>query len=323
MIVMIGCLSLAACTALQVNERMFVGLMGIEEEEGIYYLTIQAYSSIDTDSENAVPKYRVYSGTGRSFYEAADMIMRQSGRQLFFGHCGAIFADDDIIRDKNKLKMLAGERISPGCPVIYSLAPRDEADRRDENDEPVGSDVILAAIDRYASEGIYSEVTLRDITAAAENGGIIIIPMSEKGVCGSAAVDMSGETALLDLSETAALNLLRGEKGIRMSVLGGSMSVSAEDKSVYFRKGEAMGEYSISIGAKGVLDETGDSAVLSEYKSEAENIISRSAEAICRRAWEEGFLSAVFPKEYIFSEGYETVSFSVDSEMEISCKQGT
>ena len=315
---MLTMLCLAACTAVQVNERMFVSLMGIEEDEGLYYLTIQAYSSTDTNSDAPVPEYRVYSGTGRSFYEAADMIMRQSGRELFFGHCTCVFADDDIIRDKEKLKMLAGERISPGCPVIYSEDPGAEADRKDENDELTGSDIIISGIERYAAEGLYSEVTLRDVISADSAGGVVILPLSEKGISGSAAVNTSGETVLLDLSETAALNLLRGEKGVRMSVLGGSLTLCIKDKSVYFRQGDNRGEYNISIKADGVLTELGKSESLEDYKKEAEKIISGSAEAICEKAFEDGFLPALFPREYSFSEGYDNVNFSVDTELTLT-----
>ncbi|MCI7767342.1 MAG: hypothetical protein MSJ26_05080 [Oscillospiraceae bacterium] len=317
-LILISCLLLAACSAVQVNERMFVGLMGIEEDDGLYYLTLQAYSTAHTDKDAPVPEYQVYSGTGRSFYEAADMIMRESGRQLFFGHCEAIFADGDIISDKDKLRMFAGERISVGCPVIYSEKPRSEVDRRDENDELIGADVILSALDRYAAEGLYRKATLRDITAAAERGNTVLLPFSERGIAGSAAIDMNGNVSVLGLPETAALNLLLGERGVKMSILGGSMSVGAEDVSVYFRQGEAIGEYSISVRAKGVLDETGVSRELSEYRREAENIISRSAEEICRKAFEEGFLSAVLPKEYSLSEGYENVSFSAETEIELT-----
>lgn len=314
----VSMLCLSACTAVQVNERMFVSLMGIEEDEGLYYLTIQAYSSTDANSDAPVPEYRVYSGTGRSFYEAADMIMRQSGRELFFGHCTCVFADDDIIRDKEKLKMLAGERISPGCPVIYSEDPEAEADRKDENDELTGSDIIISGIERYAAEGLYSEVTLRDVISADSAGGVVILPLSEKGISGSAAVNTSGETVLLDLSETAALNLLRGEKGVRMSVLGGSLTLCIKDKSVYFRQGDNRGEYNISIKAEGVLTELGKSESLEDYKKEAEKIISGSAEAICEKAFEDGFLPALFPREYSFSEGYDNVNFSVDTELTLT-----
>lgn len=311
-------LLLASCTAVQVNERMFVALMGIEEDDGLYYLTVQTFSSTDTNSDAPVPEYRVYSGTGRSFYEAADMIMRRSGRELFFGHCGAIYADDDIIRDKQKLKMLAGERISPGCPVIYSEKPGAEAERKDENDELVGSDVIISEFDRYAAEGLYSRATLRDVISADSAGGIVILPLSDEKIAGTAVVNSSGETVLLNLYETAALNLLRGEKGVRMSVLGGSLSAQVNDKSIYFRQGEKSGDFNISIKAEGVLDELGNSDSLNDYKMEAEKIISGSAEEICRKAREEGFLQALFPREYSSVENYEDISFSVETELTLT-----
>ena len=93
MAAVIFALALTACTAVQVNERIFVALMGIEEDDGLYYLTVQAFNSTEVSQDEPIPEYAVYSGTGRSFNEAADMIMRDSGRELFWGHCGVIFAD--------------------------------------------------------------------------------------------------------------------------------------------------------------------------------------------------------------------------------------
>lgn len=180
---------------------------------------------------------------------------------------------------------------------------------------------MISGIERYAAEGLYSEVTLRDVIAADSTGGVIILPLSDKGISGSAAVNSSGETVLLDLSETAALNLLRGEKGVRMSVHGGSLSLCINDKSVYFRQGEDTGEFNISINAEGVLTELGKSESLDEYKKEAEKIISGSAEAICENAFKEGFLAAIFPREYSLAEGCENVRFSVDTELTLTDAQ--
>lgn len=303
-------LCLTACTAVQVNERIFVALMGIEEDDGIYYLTVQAYNSTEADPDGSAPEYAVYSGTGRSFNEAADMIMRESGRELFFGHCGVIFANDDIIRDTEKLKTLAGERISIGCPVIYSEDTASETDRRDENNELIGADVIISALDRYADEGLYRETTLRDVISA-ENA--VTLPLSDKGISGTAVIKRSGETILLDLSETAAFDLLMGERGVCMSVLGGSVCAEIGDKNVYLKQDDTSGRYEITLRAELTLEETGSAAELSEYKTEAEKIISASAEAICVKAYEQGFLSVIFPREYSLSEGMDSVTFSVET----------
>ncbi|MBP1546245.1 MAG: hypothetical protein J6A37_06565 [Oscillospiraceae bacterium] len=310
-------IGLTACSAVQVNERIFVSLMGIEEDNGLCELSVQAYSSTESGKDSPVPKYKTYSGKGRSFYEAADMIKRESGRELFFGHCGAVFLDDDFIRSKDKLRMLAGERISAGCPVILSEEPADEVEREDDDDNLIGSEVIISSVRRYADEGLYSEVTLRDVTAAADSGGIIIVPLSDEHISGAAAVDMSGKTVYLDLSETAAVNLLRGEQGIQMSIFGGSLSVNVSDMTVYFRQDNNRGEYSVKLVAEGILDEPGDSDNLDEYRHEAERIISGSTEAILEKAERNGFLSAVLPKDYAYSEGYENVDFTVETILEI------
>lgn len=315
MAAVIFALALTACTAVQVNERIFVALMGIEEDDGLYYLTVQAYNSTEIKQDGSLPEYRVYSGTGRSFNEAADMIMRDSGRELFWGHCGVIFADDDIIRDTEKLKALAGERISVGCPVIYSEKPAAEADRRDENDGLTGADVIISSLERYAAEGLYRETTLRDIIAA---GSVVTLPLSDNGISGTAVITGSGETILLDLSETAAYDLLMGEKGVRMSVLGGSVCAEVTDRNVYLKQDDTSGRYEITLTADIVLEETGSAPELSEYRSEAEKIISASAEAICQKAYENGFLSVIFPREHSISEGMDSVTFSVITNVNIT-----
>lgn len=315
MAAVIFALALTACTAVQVNERIFVALMGIEEDDGLYYLTVQAFNSTEVSPDGSVPEYAVYSGTGRSFNEAADMIMRDSGRELFWGHCGVIFADSDIIRDTEKLKALVGERISIGCPVIYSEDPAAEADRRDENDGLIGADAVISSLDRYAAEGLYKETTLRDIISA---GGVISLPLSDKGISGTAVITEKNETILLDLSETAAFDLLMGEKGVRMSVLGGSVCAEIRDKNVYLKQNDTSGQYEMGLTADLVLEEAGSAAELSEYKAEAEKIISASAEAICEKAYDRGFLSVIFPREYSLSEGMDSVTFSVVTNVSIT-----
>lgn len=311
---------LAGCTAVQVNERMFVQLMGIEEDDGLYMLTVQVFDSSKADSQKTVPEYKLYTGQGRSFYEAAEMIMRESGKKLFFGHCEAIFADGSIIRDGEKLKMLAGERISVGCPVIYSEKPSEETGNKDENGELIGADKISAELRRYADEGLYREATLKNVTAAALNSNTEVLPMSRKGICGAAAINENGEVFCLNFSETAAYNLMMGEDNVRLSVLGGSACVKSPQKSVYFRLTDDGGEYTIKIKADCILDETGRKCSIEDYTAETENVISRSAEAICARALREGFLSAVLPEDHAFSGNCGCVAFSADTKIDLAPK---
>ena len=218
-------LTMTSCSAVQVNERMFVQLMGISETDGLYELTVQIYNS--TDSEDSDPQYKALSGSGRSISEAADMIMRNSGRQLFFGHCTAIYANESIIRDSGKLKALAGERISAGCPVFFTHTPKEAV-------SAVSADELAGIVSHYQSEGLAERADLKTVTAAAKNNTIAIIPMWDDKICGSAII-MPNSTSELNISETAALDLMRSAKGIRLSVLGGSMTLGEAECSVYYQ----------------------------------------------------------------------------------------
>ncbi|MCM1523514.1 MAG: hypothetical protein NC120_03555 [Ruminococcus sp.] len=304
---------LTACQAVQVNERMFVQMMGIEISGSECLLTVQVY---DTSSESSSPEYIVYSGTGRSFNEAANAISREQGRELFFGHCSVIFADDDILRDADKLKTLAGERISVGCPVIYSNFPGNAVSAEDSEGKTVGAEKVSGILERYAGEGLTSDSTLKSVTAAAENGGVSAVTLYGEEPQGTAVVNIAGETSLLDMTETAAYNLLRGRSGVNLSIYNGSMRLDKAEKSVYYRKTEENGgEYQIQLSVEAVLTELGSENELSLYRSAAEDIISRSADAICRRGLEEGFLGTIVENEY-HSSG-DNIDFSVNTDVKI------
>ena len=103
-----------------------------------------------------------------------------------------------------------------------------------------------------------------------------------------------------------------------MSVLGGSVCAEIADKNVYLKQDNTSGQYEITLTADLVLEETGSAAELSEYKTEAEKIISASAEAICQKAYDGGFLSVIFPREYSFSDGMDSVTFSVTTNVNIT-----
>lgn len=279
---------LTACGAVQVNERMFVQLMGISEDSGITELTVQVFDSANAEKDGPVPVYKVLHGSGRSFYEAADMIVRENGRELFFGHCSAVFANEEVIRNGEKLKMLAGERISPGCAVLLSDSPEKAASEKDSEDELIGADRVLSVISRYKDEGLASGADLKTVTEAAEKGDFAVIPLYDGGITGCAVIDMSGGASRLGMSETAALNLMMGSGGIRLSVLDGSVTLGKVKKSIYCRNTESGGEYAVTLSLRYRLDEGG--GLHKDYGEETERIISAAVGNICRRAAEDGFI---------------------------------
>ena len=233
--------------------------------------------------------------------------MRNSGRQLFFGHCTAIYANESIIRDSGKLKALAGERISAGCPVFFTHTPKEAV-------SAVSADELAGIVSHYQSEGLAERADLKTVTAAAKNNTIAIIPMWDDKICGSAII-MPNSTSELNISETAALDLMRSAKGIRLSVLGGSMTLGEAEGSVYYQSKENGGEYVIDMSLKCRIDETGSSANAEEYAHEAERIISLSSEEICRRGLSEGFLSVILPQSHTSEEN---ITFAVNVTAEVT-----
>lgn len=302
-------LMFTACQAVQVNERMFVQMMGIEENEEGCILTVQVY---DTSSESSSPEYLVFSGTGRSIREAANVISREKGRELFFGHCSVIFANESILCDPDKLKTLAGERISVGCPVIYSHFPENTVKAEDSEGNLIGAEEVKGRIEQYRSEGLAEESTLKSVTAAAENSTPAVILMYGESPEGTAVINSQGEISFLDMTETAAFNLLRGCRGINLSVLGGSITAGKTEKSVYYHKtGDGAGEYQLNISLECTLNEIGITGDISLYRENIREIISRSAEAICQRGLEEDFLETI-TGENLHNNG-DSVVFSADT----------
>ena len=296
LLLIINMLLLSACGATQVNERIFVQMMGIEENNGICELTVQVYNveASGGSKDQSKPEYKIISGSGRSFYEAVGAISEESGKKPFFGHCTAVYANEAVIRNKDTLRMLAGERISIGCPVIYSEKPSRSVNVKDENGDLTGADIITARLDYLHKSGLSAETTLKNVTAAATNSRPIIIPMAEDEPVGTAIILSDGRTIQLDMSETAVYNLLREEAGISLSVLGGSLSVDNAEKNVYYQTlDNKNGEYNITIKVECTLKELGSSDITDEYAAEAEKIISLSAEQICRKALNDGFLETI------------------------------
>ena len=80
--VMIGlCSLLGGCTAVQVNERMYVQMMGLSEEDGECVLCVQVCSTESAPDEP--PVYEFYEGRGEGLKEAmiqVAMKMKEAGR---------------------------------------------------------------------------------------------------------------------------------------------------------------------------------------------------------------------------------------------------
>lgn len=164
---------LTGCGAVQVSDRMYVQMMGLSEEEGECVLCVQAVGTKSPADE--APVYEYYEGRGRSFRQAAADIEAERGRQLFFGHCTLLVLDGKYLSSAEALKMLMGEKISPGCRVCCSDMPGAVLSREGENGL-IGADVISGETDRLADRGLFMEVTLKEVCVTAARGEAFLLP---------------------------------------------------------------------------------------------------------------------------------------------------
>lgn len=288
------CSLLGGCGAVQVNERMYVQMLGLSEEEGECVLCVQVCSTKSAPDEP--PVYEYYEGRGEGFRQAAADIEQKNGRELFFGHCTLAALDKNFLRNTEDIKMLMGERISPGCRVCCSDDPGAFLSREkgESGDGIIGADIISGELDQYEKRGQYKEVTLKDVCIWADKAAPAVIPAFFGGNYGSGAIApaaASNDILYLSAKETALCNLLKEETGAEFPVLGGTVKTDKVRSTFYLQTGENI--LNISLNAECTLTETGASQSLSDYETEAENALTEALSELLYKAEASGFTEAV------------------------------
>lgn len=292
-VILLLCLC-TGCGAVQVNERMYVQMMGVSGSEDECVLCVQVCSTKSPPEE--APVYEYLEGTGKSFRKAAADIEQKSGRELFFGHCTLVILDKNHLYNEEDIKMIMGERVSPGCRVCCSDNPGYALSRKKDsggNDggNIIGADVISGEMKQYEKRGQLSEVTLKDVCILADKGGAAVIPAFYGDNFGSGAVSANRDILYLSPEETAVWGLLKGESGGEFPVLGGTVRADKVRSSVYLQTGENI--LNISANLSCTLTETGTSGSLSDYESEAGNDIANALTMLLQKAEAAGLTEAL------------------------------
>lgn len=296
---------LSGCGAVQVNERMFAQAVDIRESSGIYTLAVQIWNSKTEDSD-----YRILSARGRSFSEAADNIAKENGQDLFFGHCQAIFTDESILGDAEKLLSLTDSRISVGCPVIYSKSSAILSMQKADSGKQ--AQTAADSLKLYSEDGIIKEFTLKNACEAARTGEPAIVPVYGSEVEG-AAVLWKNRVYRLSLSEAEICNMMNGEKNAAVMSAAGRAELSGIKSSVYFQNSENGGSYRVNIAADCLMNGTAN-AEPAMYGSQTAQMLSGRTADFLQRAHREGFIYMLDGFENA-PPPYEDVSFYVTAEI--------
>lgn len=271
---------LCGCTAVEVNERMYVQMMGVSEEEGECLLCVQAVGTHSAPDE--APVYEYHEGRGANFRQAAADIEAENGRQLFFGHCTLLILDEDFLTSAERLKMFMGERISPGCRVCFSNDPG-EVLSKEADGSLIGADVISGETKRLEDRGQFKEVTLKEVCENAASMTPLLLPaaLSDDGGTVTGSAVCGGDTVLLDMNETVVAGLIAGETGAEIPVGGYTLRVDRADPSVYYQTGEKI--LNISLKISGTVTELPDNADISLCTAEAEKLLTSAVSDLFAR----------------------------------------
>ncbi|MGN1090327.1 MAG: hypothetical protein ACI4Q6_08000 [Huintestinicola sp.] len=270
-------LMLTGC-GVQLNRRDFVSMMGISEDNGMWEVSVRIYSPSEEESE-------FLSGTGTSYHDAVRSVEHDRGKELFLGRCEAVIADKDVISHDNRLRLLLGEGISAGCPVIYSESPAEVLDKWEDGE------VLINRMKEFMKDGMLCEAPMMDVCSAVFSGKSVVIPEAEGDFSGGVMLK-NGGVFRMNLTDMQALSLLRGGD-IRFSFENCMAQLSDVDVNIYKHTGE-VSEYDISIDACCTVTE------LSGHRDEecvemAKGNISYAMTNLLEKAEKQGFLGELIP----------------------------
>lgn len=161
MFLMTGCFG-----GLEVNERAFVQLMGIERQNEIYFCTLQIYKSESGSSEADVSKANsvTVSGEGATVSAALADAELKTGRKLFLGHIKALIIGSGIQNPSDELALFTDGNVSPSCPVIFSDDPASAVGTLLE-EGTFSAEQFLNIMSAYASQGKTIYASIADIAS--------------------------------------------------------------------------------------------------------------------------------------------------------------
>ncbi len=164
--------SLSGCFGgMEVNQRLFVQLMGIDKTDEMYVVSIQSYngkiSGGQTDTTDA--NMNVHYGEGSTIYSAIADAEKRQGKQFFLGHIKLLVISDNLKSPAKELSIFLDSNISPGCPVVYSDEPAKIVSTK-LTDGVFSAEYLLQLMD---SAAIHGETIYTSLMSLTENSAVL------------------------------------------------------------------------------------------------------------------------------------------------------
>lgn len=155
-------LTLSGCFGgLEVNDRAFVQLMGLERRDEVYMVSLQIYKSESGTPDPDVSKANSVSvnGSGATIHAALSDAELTLGKKLFLGHIKLLIIGGGIENPSDELSLFLDGSVSPSCPVAYSDDPQAVVGILLE-DGTFSAEQLLKLMETAASQGrtVYTSV---------------------------------------------------------------------------------------------------------------------------------------------------------------------
>ncbi|MCH5348385.1 MAG: hypothetical protein J1E40_03610 [Oscillospiraceae bacterium] len=175
---------------MEVNDRAFVQLMGLERRDSIYEVTLQIYKSESGTADPDVSKANSFtvSGKGATVQSALADAEITVGKQLFLGHIKLLIIGSGIKSPADELSLFLDGSVSPSCPIAYSEDPAAAAGVLFE-DGSFSAEQLLRLMDTNAAEGKTIYTSLADV---ASDTGVLDC------ACALPDIRSQGDTVIFD-----------------------------------------------------------------------------------------------------------------------------
>lgn len=209
-------LLLTGCSmGIEVNDRAFVQLMGIERENEIYYVSMQVYKSESGTPDPDVSKANTITakGEGATIHEAISAAELTLGKKAFLGHIKMLVVGNGVKNPADELSLFLDGSVSPSCPVAYANDPATVIETLPEEGS-FSAEQILALADSSASQGKTVFTSVAELAASTGEldtaAALPIVAAEEKSVRfeGVTLAQKNGMRGRLDEKETLGAKLL-------------------------------------------------------------------------------------------------------------------
>ncbi len=209
-------LLLTGCSmGIEVNDRAFVQLMGIERDDEVYFVSMQVYKSESGTPEADVSKANtiVAEGKGVTLQEAISDAELTLGKKAFLGHIKMLIIGNGVRNPADELALFLDGSVSPSCPVAYSDDPAAVVNVLPE-ESSFAAEHILSLADSSASQGqtVFTSVAeLASSTGELDTAAALpVIAADDKTVMfdGLTLAHQNGIRGKLDNNETLGAKLL-------------------------------------------------------------------------------------------------------------------